>query len=89
MERGNGEAQAQVCLQTMRLWNVEQHVRGMVFDTTVSNTGLHRGACVRTEEALGHELIWIACWHHVIEVVLAHVFALIFSPTGNPETDLF
>lgn len=64
-------------------------VRGIVFDTTASNTGLHQGACVRIEEILGLEFAWFACRHHVMEVMLSHVFISIFGSTGGPETGLF
>ena len=56
--------------------------KGLVFDTTASNTGLHNGACVRIEEALGTEMVWIACRHHVMEVVFSNVFTSLFGPTA-------
>jgi len=51
-------------------WNLLSQIKGLVFDPTASNTGLHKGACVRIEEALETEMVWIACRHHVMEVVL-------------------
>ncbi|KAG7156408.1 hypothetical protein Hamer_G006158 [Homarus americanus] len=75
--------------QEKLLGNVEKLVKGLVFDTTASNTGLHRGACVRIEDELEQELVWIACRHHVLEIMLSDVFSLICGSTGSPETILF
>ncbi|KAG7160665.1 hypothetical protein Hamer_G029582, partial [Homarus americanus] len=88
-ERETGEAQAEACLEATKSWNVEKLVKGLVFDTTASNTGLHRGACVRIEDELEQELVWIACRYHVLEIMLSDVFSLICGSTGSPETILF
>ncbi|KAG7173569.1 hypothetical protein Hamer_G027153 [Homarus americanus] len=88
-ERETGEAQAEACLEAIKSWNVEKLVKGLVFDTTASNTGLHRGACVRIEDELEQELVWIACRHHVLVIMLSDVFSLICGSTGSPETILF
>jgi len=64
-------------------------IKGLIFDTTANNTGLHRGACIKIEEALGTELVWIACRHHIMEIMLSDVFSCIFGPSGGPESKLF
>jgi hypothetical protein len=89
MDRGTGEAQANACIEVIDKWNLRSQIKGLVFDTTASNTGLHNGACVRTEEALGTEMVWIACRHHVMEVVLSNVFTSLFGATEGPSTALF
>jgi len=61
---GTGEEQANVCLSTLDDWQLRVQVRGLVFDTTSSNTGLNMGACTLIERALGTDLVWIACRHH-------------------------
>ena len=86
---GTGESQAKACVDAVAKWNLCSHVKGLVFDTTASNTGLHKGACTRIEEALGVELVWIACRHHVMEVVLSNVFTSLFGATDGPSTALF
>ena len=64
-------------------------VQGLVFDTTASNTGLKMGACTLIEKALEIELVWIACRHHVCEVMLADVFSVTLGTTSGPEIGLF
>ncbi|KAK0053559.1 hypothetical protein Bpfe_017019 [Biomphalaria pfeifferi] len=89
MDRGTGEAQVNACIEVIEKWNLRSQIKGLVFDTTASNTGLHKGACVGIEEALGTEMVWIACRHHVMEVVLSNVFKSLFGPTEGPSTALF
>ena len=89
IERGTGEAQAKACLDTLEKWGISQQVQGLVFDTTASNTGLHKGTCIKIEKAFGRQLIWIACRHHIMEVVLSDVFSCVFGPTASPHTSIF
>jgi len=70
--RGTGSEQAAACLTVLDEWKkIRDVVQGLVFDTTSSNTGIHKGACVLIEEALGRELVNIGCRHHVLEVILS------------------
>ena len=87
--KGTGEEQAAACLKVLDNWKIRDKIQGLVFDTTSSNTGTHRGACVRIEEALDRELVNIACRHHVMEVILSHVFTTLFDASGGPEVALF
>ena len=64
--RGTGKQQADVCLTTLTEWNIRQQIRGMVFDTTASNTGLKNGTCTLIENSLGIELAWLTCMHHIM-----------------------
>jgi len=87
--KGTGEEQAAACLKVLDNWKIRDKIQGLVFDTTSSNTGIHQGACVRIEEALDRELVNIACRHHVMEVILSHVFITLFGASGGPEVALF
>lgn len=89
VERGTGEAQAAACVATIDQWALRSKIRGLVFDTTASNTGLHNGACTIIEETLGRELVWIPCRHHILELLLSAAFRSAFGPTAGPETGLF
>lgn len=87
--RGTGSEQAAACLAVLDEWKLRDVVQGLVFDTTSSNTGIHQGACVLIEESLGRELVHIGCRHHILEVVLSHVFTALFGATGGPEVGMF
>ena len=87
--RSTGEAQAAACLELLESWKIRDEVVGLVFDTTASNTGLHKGACIRIEKDLGRKLAMLACRHHVLEIVLSDVFRVVFWHTGGPDVALF
>ena len=53
---GTGEDICKKVLETMEEWGVKpEHVIGMSFDTTASNTGGKSGACVKIEATLGEQ----------------------------------
>jgi len=87
--RGTGEEQAAACLKILDDWKIRDKLQGLVFDTTSSNTGIHKGACVLIEKAFGRDLVNIGCRHHVLEVILSNVFTALFGGTGGPEVGLF
>ena len=41
----------------------------MCFDTTSSNTGHRAGACILLEQKLERDLLYLACWHHIMELI--------------------
>lgn len=51
-------------------WQLTEKIQAMCFDTTSVNTGRLNGVCVGLENRLGHELQWLACRHHVLEIIL-------------------
>jgi hypothetical protein len=89
ISRGTGQEQADACLRILDDWQLRSHVRGLVFDTTASNTGLSIGACTLLDKSLGSNLVWIPCRHHVSEIILSSVFAVALGPTGGPDVQLF
>ena len=61
----------------------------MGFDTTASNTGVHRGACTFLQLQLQRQLLWRACCHHIAELILRSAFDSLFGNTTGPEVVLF
>ena len=82
---GTGQEQCNACIGALDDLQLRSKVQGLVFDTTSSNTGLHLGTCTLIEKALKRELIWIACRHHVFEVMLFNVFSATVAPTSGPD----
>ena len=87
--RGTGDEQCRACLQTLDDWQLRRQVRGLVCDTTAANTGLKMGACTLIEKTLDIELVWIACRHHVLEVMLGDVFLTVMGATSGPDIGIF
>ena len=88
IDRGTGEQQADACMKAIKDWKLEELVQGLDFDTTSFNTGFI-GACTIIEQNLDRNLIWIACRHHVFEVMLSTIFMTAFGSSGGPEVGIF
>ena len=86
---GKGVVAANAIHQQLISWQCEQLVIGMCFDTTASNTGRLNGACTLLEQCLGRNLLWMACRHHMLEVLLADAFGICLGPSTGPEILFF
>ena len=71
-------------------WKCADSVIGMVFDTTATNTGHITGGCVAIQRDLNRPLLWLACRHHVGEVLLEQVWSdLKIETSKSPEVTVF
>lgn len=86
---GTGENSANAVYKKLTEWGLGKKVVGMCFDTTSVNTGLKNGACVLIEHLVEGELLWLACRHHVLEIVLSKVFTFCFGPSSSPDIPIF
>ena len=48
---GTGKDHVNVCIELLYKWNKAEQVKGLVFDTTASNTGVNTGACTLIEKS--------------------------------------
>jgi hypothetical protein len=80
---GTGHKQASATFELVHEWGLEDHIIGMSFDTTASNTGGKKGAAVLLEQMLGKQLLNLACRHHIQELIAEAVFSeLMGKSTG-------
>ena len=86
---GTGKAEADAVFQTLKDWNLCDKVQGMCFDTTSSNTGRIKGACILLEQLLERHLLHIACRHHILELVAEAAFTASLFSSSAPEILLF
>ena len=71
-------------------WNCRDNVIGMVFDTTSANTGHKTAACISIQRDLDKSLLWLACRHHIGEVLLDHVWEnLAVEVSKSPDFHIF
>lgn len=84
-----GENTSAAVYNAMEQWNVTNQVRAMSFDTTASNTGAKNGSCALLEAKTGRDLLWLACRHHLFEIMLSKIFTICFGPSSSPEIPLF
>src|SRR6218665_3623795 len=74
--------------KTIDDWGLWDRIAGLCFDTTASNTGAKGGVCLRVEQKVGRKLLHLACRHHILELILAHVFSL-HDVSKSPNIDIF
>ena len=61
----------------------------MCFDTTASNSGVKKGASKLLEEELGRKLLWLACRHHILELIIGAVWEKLFGEVKGPDNPYF
>lgn len=86
---GTGAAQAHAVFEALNEWQIAEHVEGLCFDTTSSNTGHKSGACVILEQLLGRGLLHFACRHHILELIAGSAFAAVMGASSAPEVLIF
>jgi hypothetical protein len=62
-------------------WELSDQIIVLGFDSTSSNTGDHKG--------LNKQLLWLACRHHILELVIGAAYTKLFVDTKSPEVTLF
>ena len=81
---------ANATVKLLKEWNCVESAMGMVFDTTSSNTGHLTAGCVAVQRELGQPLLWLACRHHVGEVILDQVWSdLQIETSKSPQVSVF
>ena len=83
-----GQTGEEIADGVLSLWEEYQicdRIIGLSFDTTASNTGPSRGACVRLERELGKGLLWLACRRHVMELHIKHVAQMVAKEVGGRD----
>jgi hypothetical protein len=86
---GTGENEANAVYDLLQKWQLSDAVQAMCFDITSVNTGRLNGVCVRIEHKFGRELTWLACRHHIMEIIPSKVFTMCFGPSSSPDMPLF
>ena len=62
-------------MELLKEWQIDHKIIGLLFDTTASNTGVHRGAAILLEQELttpqydNPRLLLLGCRHHVDELL--------------------
>ena len=69
-------------------WNLQENVQSMCFDTIASNTGENVGACKNIEDLLERPLLYLACRHHINEII-SNVFTKCHNTSSGPDILIF
>ena len=84
-----GKIMGDAVVQALGDWKgVPEWLCGLCFDTTSSNTGIHTGAITVIQRAFDKRLLFLACRHHILEILSTAVFDL-FCKSSGPQIALF
>lgn len=89
LKSSTGEAQAQAVFESLKEWNLLEHVGSMCADTTSSNTGKNIGAAVLLRKKINKNLLYFGCRHHVLELLPAAIHEILFEKSTGPDIILF
>lgn len=86
-----GEATANAVYDTLNEYDLLEMVQVVCTDTEKTNTGIRNGAVALLEKRLKRTLMYLACRHHVYEVILRAVFVAKCSDskTRSPNVEIF
>ena len=86
----SGEDQYNGVMKVLKEYNLESKIGLLCFDTTSSNTGIHKGPLIRISTELNKYIILLACRHHVSEFRITHFCeAITNEKTTAPDNPLF
>ncbi|KAG0714022.1 hypothetical protein GWK47_014951 [Chionoecetes opilio] len=63
IDSSTGTAQAEASMDLLEAWGLTGVITALVFDTTASNSGVHRGAAKLLEQQLDRKVFYLACRH--------------------------
>ena len=86
----SGEDQYNGVMKPLKEFNLESKIELLCFDTTSSNTGIHKGSLIRISTELNKYLILLACRYHVSKLRITHFCeAMTNEKTTAPDNFLF
>ncbi|XP_025405167.1 uncharacterized protein LOC112679535 [Sipha flava] len=71
---GTGSEISSAVYDSLEKWLLLDKVQDFVFDTTASNTGRLNGASTLLEQRLSRDILFLACRHHVSELIMQAAF---------------
>ena len=84
-----GRSQADASYDLLGAWELQNNIVALVFDTTSSNSGIHNGAAKLLEEQIGQKLLYLACRHHILEIIVSAVWKQLLGQILGPDNKLF
>ena len=88
-EDSTGKVEAEKVKEVLESWKITEKIIACGFDTTSSNTGVHKDSCTILQRLLQRQLLWLACRHHILEIVIGAAFTELFGESKSPEVPLF
>lgn len=70
-------------------WKVLDKIIGICTDTTSSNTGRLNGSVILFQSLMKRNVLYFACRHHVLELLIGAVYIELFDESTGPSPDMF
>lgn len=67
-----------IIVDTLHDWDIIYRIQSLSFGTTSRNTGNINGACKLIEDKIDRKLLYLACHHHVSEIILYYITLCLF-----------
>ena len=84
-----GLAQAEANIVTVMEWGVANNIVAFNFDTTASITGPWSGAAIRMNKFLDRPVLYLACRHHVFDLLAKNTFHKVVCYDPSPDVAMF
>ena len=79
---------AKILNESVVAWGIKNHVKCLCFDTISVNSGIKNGACILLEQKMEKDMNWLACSHHILQIMLKAVL-LSVAPPKSPDIMIF
>lgn len=89
LENQTGRTIANAVYSVTEDWGLVDKVQAVCADTTNANFGRIQGAAVLFEQLIGRDLLYLACRHHIMELLLRAAFEAKIPGTSGPEVPIF
>ena len=85
-----GDAQITAVLQCLNDWNRRSKIKCLCLDIASTNTGHLKGVCPLDEQELDHDMLYMSCRHHVMEIMTEKVVTVLkVSVSSGPDIIIF
>lgn len=89
IESSSGIAQANASMDLLVAWGLTGNIVALVFDTTASNSGIRSGSAKLLEDRLDKKMFYLACRHHVLELIVGAAWEVLFGKIKSPDNPWF
>ena len=87
---GTGKEEFEVLKATLESKDIQpRQVVGLMFDTTLSNTGQWEGVCSLLTKYFGLPILWFGCRHHILELRVKWFIVAETGQTKDPGRKLY
>lgn len=89
IEDGSGIVISDTAYDHVVDWGIVDKIIGICTDTTATNTGRTNGSVVLFQQLMERNILFLACRHHVFELVIGGVFTGLFGESTGPSPAIF